>query len=126
MFNVLIVGCGGFIGAALRYLVSIGVSGVYAHVFPLATLIVNIVGSFLIGVCSICLPHVFPENKEAMLFLTTGVLGGFTTFSTFSLETIQLFEDAQYGIAAGYMALSLAACIAGVFAGRLLARTLCS
>lgn len=126
MLNVLIVGCGGFIGAACRYLFSLGVSGVYAHAFPLSTLLVNVVGSFLIGVCSIFLPHAFPENRDAMLFLTTGLLGGFTTFSTFSLETITLLEDAQYGIACSYMALSVAACIAGVFAGRLLARIFCS
>lgn len=126
MLNVLIVGCGGFIGAALRYLVSLGVTGVYAHVFPLGTLIVNVVGSFLIGVFSICLPHFLPNNKEALLFLTTGLLGGFTTFSTFSLESITLFEGGQYGIAGGYMALSLAACILGVFAGRILARALCN
>ena len=86
----------------------------------------NLVGSFLIGVFSICLPHFFPTNRDVLLFLTTGVLGGFTTFSTFSLETITLIEGGQYGIAAGYMALSLAACIAGVFAGRLLARAFCS
>ena len=126
MLNVLLVGCGGFIGAALRYLVSLAINSAYVHVFPFATLIVNVVGSFAIGVFSIWLPQAFPENKEILLFLNTGLLGGFTTFSTFSLESIQFLEDSLYGVAAGYMALSLASCIAGVFVGRLLGRILCS
>lgn len=126
MINVLIVGCGGFIGAALRYLFSTGVTEVYAHVFPLSTLLVNVIGSFFIGVFSVCLPHFFPNNREAMLFLTTGLLGGFTTFSTFSLETITLIEDGNYGIAGGYIALSLFSCIVGVFVGRLIGRAFCS
>lgn len=126
MLNVLVVGGGGFIGAALRYLFSISMSGVYAHAFPLATLLVNVIGSFFIGIFSVLLPHAFPDNEEAMLFLTTGLLGGFTTFSTFSLETITLFENGQYGLGSGYVALSIATCIVGVFAGRFLARAFCN
>lgn len=122
--NALIVGCGGFIGAALRYLCSDLLSGVSAGSFPLATALINFTGSLLIGLFSVLLPHLFPDTKYPLLFASTGVLGGFTTFSTFSLETFGLIEEARYGMAATYAVGSVVVCVAGVCAGRLLARAL--
>lgn len=125
MVNVLIVGCGGFIGAALRYMCTDLFSGAATGAFPFATFAINVIGSFLIGVMSVLLPFAFPENKQALLFVTTGILGGFTTFSTFSLETLGLMEDSHYGTAAAYAGGSLVCCIAGVALGRAAARFFC-
>lgn len=125
MVNVLIVGCGGFIGAALRYMCTDLFSGAATGAFPFATFAINVIGSFLIGVMSVLLPFAFPENKQALLFVTTGILGGFTTFSTFSLEALGLMEDSHYGIAAAYAGGSLVCCIAGVALGRAAARFFC-
>lgn len=122
LVHALIVGCGGFIGAALRYGCSELLAGVSTGAFPIATAAINFVGSFLIGLFSVLLPHLFPDNKYPLLFASTGILGGFTTFSTFSLETFGLIEEARYGMAATYAVGSVVVCVAGVCAGRLLAR----
>lgn len=124
ILNALIVGCGGFVGAALRYGASELLAGIPAGAFPLATATINLVGSFLIGLSSVLLPHLFPDNNRPLLFASTGILGGFTTFSTFSLETFGLIEEARYGLAATYAIGSVVLCVAGVCAGRLLARAL--
>ena len=88
--HALIVGCGGFIGALLRYLCSQFLGGISTGAFPLATFVINLLGSFLIGVMSVLLPAAFPNSRLPLLFVSTGILGGFTTFSTFSLETFGL------------------------------------
>ncbi len=125
MLNVLIVGCGGFIGAALRYGVSLLINGVYHEAFPLATMLINVVGSFLIGFASVFFVEMMPDRKSLLLFVSTGILGGFTTFSTFSLEAFGLLEQARYGMAGAYMVLSVLSCVLGVFLGCLLAKTVC-
>lgn len=122
LLNALIVGCGGFIGAALRYVCAELLSVFSTGAFPLATFAINFVGSFLIGVGSIALPALFPDNKMPLLFATTGVLGGFTTFSTFSLETFGLLEESRYAMAGAYALGSVVVCVFGVCAGRLIAR----
>lgn len=63
----------------------------------------------------------FPERRGLLLFLTTGLLGGFTTFSTFSLETVNLFQSGQWGQGSGYLLLSVGGCLGGILLGRLLA-----
>ena len=124
------VAAGGAIGAAGRYLVGLGVPAVAAslHVpgdFPAATFAVNFIGCFVIGVLSVLFDG-GPWNGEAgwRAFAVTGVLGGFTTFSTFGLETVSLIERGAAGMAALNAGLSLGACLAGVMAGRALARAL--
>ena len=124
IFNAFLVGCGGFIGAALRYICSQLLGGVPTGAFPFATFAINLGGSFLIGVMSVLLPAVFSDSKQPLLFISTGILGGFTTFSTFSLETFGLLEESRYAVAGAYVLGSVAACIGGVCLGRMLARAL--
>ena len=105
------VAAGGALGAVARY-VAVGLFS-----FPLGTLTVNVLGSFLIGVAFVLLP-----KGGWSPFLITGVLGGFTTFSAFSLDTLKLIETGKLGPAFGYIAasviLSLAAAAIGVFLAR--------
>ena len=116
MLTCFYVGAGGFIGAILRYLAS---SVIYNEGFPLATFIVNFIGSMMIGaVIEVSVRTCAPPNL--ILFLKTGVCGGFTTFSTFSAEALKLFEKKQYLLGGGYAAGSVIACIAGVWVGKML------
>lgn len=96
MDKVILVGIGGFIGASLRYLISIGTTKWFGNQFPHGTLIVNIAGGLLIGFIFelyISTDLITPNMK---LFLTTGIMGGLTTFSTFSYETVTLFSSGNY------------------------------
>lgn len=122
--HALIVGCGGFIGALLRYLCSQVLGGISTGAFPLATFVINLVGSFLIGVMSVLLPAAFPNSRLPLLFVSTGILGRFTTFSTFSLETFGLIEESRYLMAGVYAFGSLAVCLVGVCLGRMIARVM--
>ncbi len=121
MSSILVVGCGGFIGASLRYLCTAGIAKLYSGQLPIATFAVNLLGSFLIGFLSQWFALFYPEHKILRLFMTTGILGGFTTFSTFSLETADLFQIGSTGIAFLNITTSAACCILGAFAGRALA-----
>ncbi len=122
MMSVLCVGAGGFVGAVSRY--GLGLIPL-ASGLPLVTLLINLVGSVVIGAvaeAASLTPTALP--REAVLFLKVGLCGGFTTFSTFSLETLELIEGGQWAVAGGYALASVVLCVAGVLAGKLLARTL--
>ncbi|WP_160688443.1 fluoride efflux transporter CrcB [Clostridium sp. C2-6-12] len=96
MQRIIYVGIGGGIGAALRYLITKHSVNLFNSSIPFGTLIVNVIGGFLIGVImelSISTDLISPNLK---LFLTTGIMGGLTTFSTFSYETISLISDGRY------------------------------
>jgi CrcB protein len=124
MMNVIAVGCGGFIGAVSRYLVSILINRINTSSFPVSTLIINILGSFLIGFVSQLFVQLYPGNKKLNLFLTTGILGGFTTFSTFSLETINLYQSGNTLFAIANVVFSIMFCLAGVYIGKIVAKIL--
>lgn len=116
--GVLWVGAGGFIGAVLRYLVGLALP-VGEGAFPAATFAVNLIGSFAIGLITGAVearPGTLPADM--VLFLKTGICGGFTTFSTFSLETFQLFERGAWALGSAYAAASLLCCVVGVLLGR--------
>ena len=96
LFRILIVGVGGFIGASLRYIIS-GLSiRVFGDSFPYGTLFVNILGGLLIGFIMEASVSLWPVSPNIRIFLTTGILGGLTTFSTFSYETISMLSDGSY------------------------------
>ena len=118
--TVLQVALGGAIGAALRFLTGVGVLRLVGPGFPMAIITVNIVGSFLMGVFVVAAAH--RGLTHLAPFVMTGVLGGFTTFSAFSLETVTLLERGQTGQAALYVGLSVILSIAGLMLGLWVAR----
>jgi CrcB protein len=118
----LIVFLGAGIGGALRHGVNVGAARLFGYGFPFGTLIVNIAGSFLMGLFAGYFAFRPGIGQHVRLFLTTGVLGGFTTFSAFSLDTALLVERHSYGMAAGYAVGSVAASISALFFGLALFR----
>lgn len=119
---------GGGIGAGARYLVNqaFTVPPISAGVpaFPWSTMTVNIVGGFLMGVVFVLVGERLGGAPEWRIFLATGILGGFTTFSAFSLDAWQLWERGATGLAAGYVAASVVLSVAGLAAGLVAARAL--
>jgi CrcB protein len=113
----LIVFLGAGIGGALRHGVNVGAVRLFGYGFPFGTLIVNIAGSFMMGLLAGYFVFRPGIGQHLRLFLTTGVLGGFTTFSAFSLDTALLIERHNYGLAAGYMVGSVAASVSALFFG---------
>ncbi len=124
MRTILAVGCGGFVGASMRYLCTAGIGKLYTWSFPFPTFCVNLLGSFLIGFLSQWLMMSYPDSKALKLFLITGVLGGFTTFSTFSLETAELFQKGSTSFALLNIFGSVLCCVLGAIAGKALANTI--
>ena len=119
----LIVFLGAGIGGAIRHGVNVGAAKLLGYGFPFGTLIVNILGSFLIGLLAGYFAFRPGIGQHMRLFLTTGILGGFTTFSAFSLDTALLIERHSYGLAAGYVAGSVAAGLLALFLGLSLFRS---
>ena len=119
MLNCLIVGAGGFLGSVFRYLMGM-VPVKETTVFPIKTLVINVVGCFVIG----CITGLAARNAALhpkwMLFLKTGLCGGFTTFSTFALESSDLIKSGYAGLAVLYMGLSLLLGIGSVYAAQFL------
>ncbi len=118
MVTVLLVGAGGFVGAALRYLVGSGVYNLSGHAsFPYGTLAVNIVGCFLIGLLA-----GFAETRQLLgegtrAFIIIGLLGGFTTFSAFGYETVALVRDGLLAAAVANVGLQVALGLVAVWIG---------
>lgn len=108
------VGIGGAIGAIFRYLTTLAVP------FPYGTLTVNVVGSFAMGVLLVLIADKGFDRWQPLLM--TGVLGGFTTFSAFSLDTLRLWESGQVGMAFGYVLASVLFSLFAVFAAVVIAR----
>jgi CrcB protein len=126
MIQVLLVFLGGGIGSVLRHGVNMAAGRWLGAGFPWGTLFVNVVGSTVMGllVAWFAFRAGAGWTQHMRLFLTTGVLGGFTTFSTFSLDTALLWERDTYAIALGYVAVSIVCGILGLFGGLALVRAL--
>lgn len=118
------IAAGGAIGAVLRHGVNLGAAGWLGIGFPWGTLSVNILGSFAMGLLAGIFTYFWNPPQEIRLFLTTGILGGFTTFSAFSLDAALLWEKGQPLPAALYIGGSVLASIFLVFAGLWLGRSL--
>ena len=112
MLECLAVGIGGFIGAVSRYLM--GLIIIKDTTFPFMTMMINIIGAFVIGLV-VALASKYNLESRWILFLKTGVCGGFTTFSTFSLESMNLLSDGKFLMAGGYILLSVSLCLLFVY-----------
>jgi CrcB protein len=121
--NYLIVFLGGGIGSALRHTVNISAPRMLGTAFPYGTLSINISGSFVMGLVAGYFAFRGDASQSWRLFLTTGILGGYTTFSAFSLDAALLYERGELGLAALYVIASVAISIAGLFAGLALVRS---
>jgi len=124
MSQLLIVAAGGAIGATLRHLSGMAAMRLFGAGFPWGTVFVNVFGSFLMGLFIELAARRFGASQEVRLFVATGCLGGFTTFSTFSLDAMALAERGSHTLAAIYVIGSVVVGIAALFAGLALARGL--
>lgn len=126
MQATLLVFIGGGLGAVLRHGMNVAVGRVAGSAFPWHTLVVNLTGSLAMGlfVGWLALKAEVPWSQPMRLFLTTGLCGGYTTFSAFSLDAVLLWERGQAGAAAAYVAGSVALSILGLAAGLALVRSL--
>jgi fluoride exporter len=122
MNMVLLVAAGGAVGSVARYLMASTIQRSTGWEFPIGTVLVNILGSFLIGLLYVWLVARHDPREDLRALLMVGVMGGFTTFSSFSLETVALMMHGSYGNAALNVAASLVACLAGTWLGITLAR----
>jgi fluoride exporter len=113
--SLLQVALGGAIGASGRYLVGVGAVRLMGPGFPWATLVVNVLGSLAMGALVVLLAQ--KDATRMAPLLMTGLLGGFTTFSAFSLDAVTLYERGQIGAAAGYVTASVVLSIGALFAG---------
>jgi CrcB protein len=120
LYLIVFVGAG--IGGALRHGVNVAASRQFGLAFPFGTMIVNVAGSFLMGLFAGYFAFRPGVPQHLRLFLTTGILGGFTTFSAFSLDTALLIERHSFGLAAGYVIGSFAAALSALFLGLALFR----
>jgi fluoride exporter len=124
MLSLVWVALGGAIGSVLRFGVNLAAPLLLGNDFPWATLTVNIVGSFLMGLFTAHLAEKFAAQPDLRLFLSTGVLGGFTTFSAFSLDVFGLMQRGENSVALVYALASVALSIMAVFAGFMVSRAL--
>ena len=109
--SLCLVGLGSFVGGALRYLISTWMKNACSQSFPWGTLMVNFVGCFLIGVIFALFSRFCSTSHPWCLLLTTGLCGGFTTFSTFANESLQMLQNGQWGGFITYVSISV---IAGI------------
>ncbi len=124
MLNVVIIGIGGFFGAIARYGAALWIGQRWGRSFPLGTFVINITGSFLIGLLMSLFTERFMVNPQWRLMLIVGFLGAYTTFSTFEYETGALLKDGEWMIAAVNIVLSVFAGLLALKAGEILAKSL--
>ena len=117
MIECIVVGVGGFVGAVCRYLIGM-IPLKEGCTFPIKTFMINIAGSFLIGIVAALAMRTESLDSRTVLFLKVGICGGFTTFSSFALETTDLMKDGKMHLAAIYTVLSVTLGVLAVFAGQ--------
>jgi CrcB protein len=122
--QVIAIAAGGAAGSVLRYWLSTAVHGWFGRSFPVGTLAVNVLGCLAMGVLFVLFTERFSGNTVLRAGVLIGVLGGFTTFSSFSIETFNLIEQGDWIKAIANMALSLVLCVSGTWLGVILARQL--
>ena len=122
MAGYLAVFVGGGLGAALRHGVNLASARLLGTAFPYHTLIINVTGSLVMGLIAAHFALKGDASQSWRLFLTTGILGGYTTFSAFSLDAALLYERGELGLAALYVLAAVALSIGGLFAGLALVR----
>ncbi|MCX7986225.1 MAG: fluoride efflux transporter CrcB [Bacteroidales bacterium] len=121
---LLAIGAGSFLGGIVRYIVSRWIQGLLLTAFPFGTLVVNLVGSFLIGLFYGMFERFPFLNAELRMFLTVGFCGGFTTFSTFSNENFQMLRDGNFLYVGIYIASSVFLGLLATYMGYLLTKLL--
>ncbi len=119
---LLLVAIGGALGSMARYSATVAINRMAQSAFPWGTLAVNVAGSFLIGVLMVFLFKAGEWRENGRLLLVTGMMGGFTTFSSFSWETMKLLEDGRLMMAITNVFASVAICLLATLTGALLAR----
>lgn len=124
MIKLLVVGVGGSLGAVARYLLSDLVRRHYAGEFPGGTLLVNVIGCFVLGGLMTVIQERDWVSPNARMFWTMGVLGSLTTFSSFGYETVALMDKGKLGLALGSVVANLALGLVGVLLGRALVKAL--
>lgn len=117
MLNCLMVGIGGFIGSICRYLIGL-IPVSESTVFPIKTLCINIVGSFVIGLVVFYAQASKNFDPKLLLLLKVGICGGFTTFSSFALETFDLMQRDTFMVAIAYIALSVILGVGAIFTAK--------
>lgn len=124
MNSIFAVAVGGAIGSVLRYLFNIEVTKTLGSGFPWGILFVNVIGCFVMGVIAESFALRFNVSQEVRSFIMTGIMGGFTTFSAFALDTGVLIERDAFGLAGLYVAASVAGSILALFLGLYAVRTI--
>jgi CrcB protein len=120
--NILLIGIGGGAGSILRYLCQKWAYQLYPHSFPWGTFVVNIIGCFLIGLFWGLAFKTFAANESWKLFLMTGICGGFTTFSAFTLESVGLLKEQKTGLFFSYIIASVVLGILATYGGMKISR----
>ena len=123
MMNVLVIGIGGFVGAVARYGIAGWIGQRWGRSFPLGTFMINVSGSFLIGLLMTLMAERFTENPQWRLLLVVGFLGAYTTFSTFEYETGALLKDSEWLFAGLNVVLSVIVGFAALKLGEVMAKS---
>jgi len=119
---IVAIAIGGAAGAVGRHFVNVGMVSILGYGFPWGTLVVNIGGSLIMGILAHVMATSWAVSPEVRALMTVGALGAFTTFSTFSLDVVTLYERGQIGLAAIYVVVSVTASIGALVLGLKLAR----
>jgi fluoride exporter len=122
--NLILIAAGGACGAVLRFGISSGIAAVFGPGFPWGTLVVNVLGSLLIGVLYVFLTERVMGGTGLRALLVVGLLGALTTFSTFSMETLQLIEDGEAARALANVAANVVLCLGACWLGLIMVREL--